>query len=396
MSLLRETKRMAAQDACHAYPEPGREEAAGGSGPAVGGKPECRIICDPLALSRLAPAWSPLSARSGNPMLGYAWAAACAETFTTGRQLHVVVQQTPEGLRAVAPLVSRQDGIPRLELLGVDELYEPMDFLFEEPAALSPLIAMLARSRTPLVLKRVLAPSPLVARLQQTYRWDGLMLTRQARGAPWIPLDAGWIHPESRLGAGQRAALMRAKRIAERLGPVACEVHRPAPHELGPLLAEAFDVEAAGWKGRAGSALVLDAERGAFYRRYAALAAAQGMLRVCFLRIAGRAAAMQLAVESGRRWWLLKIGFDEAFKKCSPGSLLMLETIRHAAGEGLQGYEFLGTDEPWTRLWTPFVHSCISLLVYPAGATGLAAFAADAAATARRRLDHFLEARHAP
>lgn len=369
--------------------------AAAGSEPASDGKPECRIIRDPLALSRLAPAWSRLSARSGNPMLDYPWIAACAETFTAGRRLHLVVQRTPDGLRAVAPLVSRQDGIPRLDLLGVDELYEPMDFLFDEPAALGPLTAMLARSRTPLVLKRVLAQSPLVASLQETYRWGGLVVTREARGAPWIPLDAGWMHPETQFSAGQRAALTRAKRAAERLGTVACEVHRPTPGELSPLLAEAFDVEAAGWKGRGGSALVLDAERGAFYRRYAALAAAQGTLRICFLRIGGRAAAMQFAVESGRRWWLLKIGFDEAFKKCSPGSLLMLETIRHAAGGGLLGYELLGTDEPWTRLWTPFVHPCVSLTVYPAGTTGLAALAADAAATAKRRFGRLLEARRA-
>lgn len=363
--------------------------------PAPHREPEMRIIRDAAGLGHLAGSWAELSAKSGHPMLDLAWIASCADTFTAGRTLHVVVQGPPQQIQAIAPLVSRHDGLARLELLGVDELYEPMDFLFEEPAALAPLVKALSRSNTPLYLKRVLAQSPLVDHLRRVYRWGGLIISRPVSGAPWIPLDAGWMHPETRLAAGLRSAILRARRAAERLGPITCEVASPTAGELAPLLAAAFDVEAAGWKGRQGSALVLDAERGAFYRRYAARAARQGALRLCFLRIGGRPAAMQFAVEWGNRFWLLKIGFDESFAKCSPGSLLMVETIRYAAARGLQSYEFLGTDQPWTRLWTPLVHPCLSLLVYPAGARGMAALAADVAATASRRLGRLMETAHA-
>ena len=44
---------------------------------------------------------------------------------------------------------------------------------------------------------------------------------------------------------------------------------------------------------------------------------------------------MQVAVETGGRFWLLKVGYDERFARCSPGSLLLLETIRHAATTGV-------------------------------------------------------------
>ena len=137
--------------------------------------------------------------------------------------------------------------------------------------------------------------------------------------------------PERRLSARRQSDLRRARRRAQRLGSVSCEVLSPGPGELQPLMDQALDVEAAGWKGRERTALVHDSTRQAFFRRYAAAASSQGILRVCLLRIGDRIAAMQVAVETGGRFWLLKMGYDERFARCSPGSLLLLETIRHAA-----------------------------------------------------------------
>jgi len=133
------------------------------------------------------------------------------------------------------------------------------------------------------------------------------------------------------------------------------------PTELDPLLEEAFQVEASGWKGHKGTALASDLLRQSFYRRYAAAACEKGILRLSLLRIGGRAAAMQFAVEWGKRFWLLKIGYDEEFSRCSPGTLLMLETLRYAAGRGLQSYEFLGVVEPWLAAWTKQVRTCVML-----------------------------------
>jgi CelD/BcsL family acetyltransferase involved in cellulose biosynthesis len=95
------------------------------------------------------------------------------------------------------------------------------------------------------------------------------------------------------------------------------------------------------------------------------------------MRIGGRAAAMQIAAEFGGRLWLLKIGYDEEFSRCSPGTLLMLETLRYAAVRGLSAYEFLGTEEPWTRVWTQKAHPCLSVRIYPATRAGMTALVTD-------------------
>lgn len=162
------------------------------------------------------------------------------------------------------------------------------------------------------------------------------------------------------------------------MGAVTCEILSPSVDRLPLLLDEAYAVEAASWKGREKTALRFDARLGEFYRRYAAAAAERGMLRLCFLRIGGDAAAMQLAVVAGNRFWLLKIGYADEFARCSPGVLLMVETIRYAAQAGLRSYEFLGASKSWIRHWTELEHPCVSFRAYPLNLRGMTSLARDA------------------
>ena len=57
----------------------------------------------------------------------------------------------------------------------------------------------------------------------------------------------------------------------------------------------------AGYRGAVLTALLLDTNRGDFFKRYAQAASSRGTLRICFLRIAGRAIAMQFAVVQSRQ-----------------------------------------------------------------------------------------------
>ncbi len=121
------------------------------------------------------------------------------------------------------------------------------------------------------------------------------------------------------------------------------------------------------------------------------MASAKGILRLCFMRIGGKLAATQIAVESGGRFWLLKVGYDEDFGRCSPGHLLMIETLRYAAERGLQTFEFLGSAEPWTSVWTTQVRPCLSVWAYPYNCRGLAAFTWDAIRFGWERLHRYFK-----
>lgn len=344
------------------------------------------IIEDVGRLAEIHDAWESLGEASGPPMQQLAWTHAALAAFGRGHEPSVVVAGAPPCVTAIAPLFRRPGAADRMEFLSAGEIYEPMDFLYSDGPALARLADTIRRSGRAVFLRRIREDSPTIGALRRSFRGRGIVVCRRVAAYPWIPLDAGWARPEERIEPRRRADLRRAWRLARRGGEVRSEVLSPTPASLGPLLEEAFRVEAAGWKGRSGTAVARDDRRAPFYRLFAEAACRKGILRVCFLRVGGKAAAMQLAVESGGSFWLLKIGYDEAFRRCSPGTLLTHDTIRHAAERGLTGYEFLGVVEPWTTTWTREIRSCVSVRAYPAGRRGLVALAADLAGYASRRL----------
>jgi hypothetical protein len=291
----------------------------------------------------------------------------------------VLVERGRE-LAAVAPLALQAGA---LELVGARELYEPADFAYLDEPALGSLATELRRLKERFVVPRMPAASPTVAALRRAFRGRGALFVRPAGATPVVVVGGG--DPLERFTSRRRGDLRRAERRAEQEGTVAAEVRAPAEAEAPAVLEEFFEVEAAGWKGHKGTALAGDPDRRRFFDEYARAAAADGSLRVPVLRIGDETAAMQLAVEQGRRLWLLKIGYDERFARCSPGSLLLLETLRWASGAGLEAVELLGRQEPWTGQWTDEARDCVALHAYPATLGGLGSFLADGARRPKRR-----------
>jgi len=331
----------------------------------------------------IAAAWERLAA-DRNPVTDFAYGREWAVGMGGGQRLNVLIAGAP-GPLAIAPLAVHQGAAGWLTLLAA-EMYEIMDFAYADEDAVAELARAIVRTGRPLELKRVPAESPALAALESAYRGRGLVRRQPAGGSPWIPLDDSWSEPESRLESGRRSDLRRARRQAEKIGTVETSIVTPTLDVLPHLLEEAFQVEAAGWKGAHGTALATDPVRGAFFRRYTEHACAKGTLRFCNLRIGGQPAAVQIAIESGSRFDLLRAGYDERFSRCSPGMLLTVESIRYAAGRGLRSYEFNGDVEPWTKVWTEREHACCSLRAYPFSPRGAWALYTDGRRAAARKL----------
>jgi CelD/BcsL family acetyltransferase involved in cellulose biosynthesis len=175
-----------------------------------------------------------------------------------------------------------------------------------------------------------------------------------------------------------RTYIRRKVKSAERAGPVAFEVVCPDEGNVDRYLGEVFRVEAAGWKGRKGTAILTDARARRFWSTYARAAARLGMLRLFFLRIGDATAAVRMAVERAGRLWELKIGYDERFARHSPGILLTHETLRYACRRGLAAHEFLGVAEPWHRWWPLETRPYASARFYPFSLAGGVALCEDA------------------
>ena len=130
-----------------------------------------------------------------------------------------------------------------------------------------------------------------------------------------------------------------------------------------------------------------------FFLDYCERAARTGGCRFAFLDIGGRSVAAQLSVVWQERLWVLKIGYDEAWSRCSPGWLLLAETLRDAFDRGLRSYEFLGSDEPWLHAWPATTREFSTLQYYSPGWAGWCGRSIDVAARTAGRLARVIRAR---
>jgi len=122
--------------------------------------------------------------------------------------------------------------------------------------------------------------------------------------------------------------------------------------QLDSALEEGFALEAAGWKGRSGTAMSQDRSTRDFYVELARVASARGWLALYLLRVQGRAVAFHYALTYGGRYLLLKPAYDEQVSSCSPGQLLVEDVVRDGVARGWSEFDFLGPDMPWKREWT--------------------------------------------
>ena len=95
---------------------------------------------------------------------------------------------------------------------------------------------------------------------------------------------------------------------------------------------EAFlALEAGGWKGQAGSALISHPETAALFRQSLAGAAARGRLERLALTLDGRPIAMLASFLAPPVAFSFKTAFDEAYSRFSPGVLLQRENLEMLA-----------------------------------------------------------------
>lgn len=341
------------------------------------------------AIERQEAVWRILSARKPNPVQQFEWTKACLETLHDNDKKNHIEIMTPTANDAIAPLIRRSKWLPRLTFPGSEELSYPMDFLSASPEALDRLSRAIVSTGLPLKLSLVPGASETPDALRRAYRGKGLVFVRADDSIPALSIDDSWATPEHHMSERQRHNFRRRKRVAERLGEVSFEAHVPDASSVKTLLAEAMAVEARSWKGRCGTALVSEPMVKRFFERYAMLAAQRGLLRIFFLRIGGKAAAMRIGIEHGRHLWLLKTGYDDFFKKCSPGFLLIVECLSYAARRRLSSIEFLG-DKAWPDETPQQYRSHVSIRAYPISLKGMALLTYDATSWTARKLMYFL------
>ena len=339
---------------------------------------DTQVYTAPEGVVSLASHWDNLQTFLDAPVAKFDWIVSCVENLLSNSSLYMPIATQGETPVAIAPLAKPDSFFRAIRQIGVDRHGEPEDFVYRDVESLEMLSSALARDKIPLLLMRIPEESPVVDAIKKSYRGKGLINCRPQVSCPFIEIDADEKQTVSNLSSRLRSDLRRARRKAETFGEVSFEIHAPASQEeLAPLWKESLRIEAAGWKGRGQTALAEDQGMSSFFLSYLGRACKKGILRICFMKINDQSVAMQIAIESSNRFWLLKIGYDETFANCSPGMLLMLETLQHAARNKLRSYEFLGTSNEWTRRWTKKERNNVTVRVYPYTAKGIAILVHD-------------------
>ncbi len=134
------------------------------------------------------------------------------------------------------------------------------------------------------------------------------------------------------LSKERRKYLRKQERRLERLGPVEYVEWQPGA-EIETWLEQFLQLEAKGWKGRAGSALASTPASRQFFLEAMCEGARRQRLLWLALRLNGEPIALKCCLRAGAGSFAFKIAFDEEYEQGSPGWQLELETIRRLHGD---------------------------------------------------------------
>lgn len=134
------------------------------------------------------------------------------------------------------------------------------------------------------------------------------------------------------LGAKKLKELRRLRhRLAEH-GDVRFEVAR-SPGDVSTALETFLVLEASGWKGRRGTALIQHDGDAAFIRRAAPALAQHEACEIISLIAGDTTVAAGVVLRHQDRAFFFKLGVDERFAKYSPGVQLTLDLTRHLCAD---------------------------------------------------------------
>jgi CelD/BcsL family acetyltransferase involved in cellulose biosynthesis len=136
--------------------------------------------------------------------------------------------------------------------------------------------------------------------------------------------DSDWTQAVS---SSRRRKLQKARKGLEARGALTFRLLRD-PDELRIAAEQFLVLEAKGWKGRHGTALLNSAPREAFARRMMSSLSNEGKLSIGRFDCAGVPIAMAILLEVGSQALYWKVTYDEDFAGFSPGVLMSVELTR--------------------------------------------------------------------
>jgi len=149
----------------------------------------------------------------------------------------------------------------------------------------------------------------------------------QHRRALLAPTGDRARYLDDAIGHKKRKELRRQRKRLGDAGNVTSD-HVGDPATIERALADFLALEAAGWKGRAGTAARDDAEIARFMTAAVSALAGEGEAEISRLRLDEKPIAAMVTLRSGAGAWCWKIAYDESYARFSPGVQILLDVTQ--------------------------------------------------------------------
>lgn len=316
--------------------------------------------------------WDSALPASASPFDLHCWYASWWRAFGNGSQLAICTARREGKLVGVFPLQDGGTGVSALANAHTPA-FRP---LASEAEVMERLVAeALARSGRQLELIGLPDPDESVRHLQGGAREASMVsMLEPSYSSPAVETDGDFDAWRAASKRRWGAPLERFRRKMGRDFEAEFAIAQP-PEDLERELADGFRVEASGWKGRAGTAIISSPDTETFYREVAECFARRGELRLSRIALDGRTAAFDLCLQHGGRLYLLKTGFDEDFRRLAPGLVMRLSIIEHCFEQGLDSHELLGAESEWKAKFATTTRPRVTLRAYRRTPLGLGRYA---------------------
>lgn len=284
-----------------------------------------------------AAAWDDLWLRSEVtiPLARAAFVAHWVETFAPQASFRAVVVEQDGRFVAALPLVVRRvkrllkvHTLPNNHWATNGELL--LDPTGDYDRVLDFLLKYLGKSRPLLWFDRVAYDEPQWLKFQDAIQRAGWLIgRREAYLTAHLEIGDDFEAYEASLSASHRRNCRAGVKAFDKLGGLnltVCDTQDPAA--VDAFVLRAFEVENRSWKGPAGTSVLTSPGMLEYYQGEARIAAELGHLDLALLELPDRPVASAYSFKGKGTTFEVKLGYDEEFKRFSPGHLLLRHKLQ--------------------------------------------------------------------
>jgi CelD/BcsL family acetyltransferase involved in cellulose biosynthesis len=316
-------------------------------------------------IAPLAEDWRQLciEGSEGQPFYRPEWIEAYLRAFAPGATLVLITARHNDLLQLVLPLIKEKSsisGIPVVRLRApVNSHPGRFDVVRRSgpqgDAAMAAVWDHLQKRKDWDLLQIDYAPESgnisHLSELAQERGFASVQIRSFASPVITVPSDRDLLSkmpPNGKL----RSQLKQARRQLEQTTPMSLRRFENLDRDA---LNRFYELEASGWKGQEGSAIISDQRTRQFYDEIAESAGHHNYFCLYLLEWNGQLLAAHFGLCHNGRYYSPKVAYDEKMKKFALGHLILSEIVNDCASRGIREIDITGPDDDWKMKWTSAV-----------------------------------------